>query len=272
MARYLPRRARGRPGGSPAEPSDDLSPIPGPIPAGVWHTLSSAVRRSVGCPHRLRRDQRRRGVASGPRLCRRRGGGEDRRDVDPDAGPHRRSDGETPEVLALRPGRLGSHDGIDEGGQVLDEGTILEVIQKGYRLGFQASSDHWSTHISYCIALAEKFDREGILDALRKRHCYGATDDIILDVRSGPYIMGDEFKTGDPPSLQINAVGTQAIARVDILKDSKVVHSFEPKQKEFKGAWTDPDPTPGTHYYYVRVTQVDDELAWGSPMWIEFAR
>jgi hypothetical protein len=151
-------------------------------------------------------------------------------------------------------------------------GFLTNAFKKGYRLGFQASSDHWSTHISYCIALAEKFDREGILDALRKRHCYGATDDIILDVRSGPYIMGDEFKTGDPPSLQINAVGTQAIARVDILKDSKVVHSFEPKQKEFKGAWTDPDPTPGTHYYYVRITQVDDELAWGSPMWIEFAR
>jgi len=151
-------------------------------------------------------------------------------------------------------------------------GFLTNAFKKGFRLGFQASSDHWSTHISYCIALAERFDREGILDALRKRHCYGATDDIILDVRSGPYIMGDEFKTSDPPSLQINAVGTQAIARVDVLKDSKVVHAFEPMQREFKAEWTDPEPTPGMHYYYVRITQVDDELAWGSPMWIEFAR
>src|SRR5947207_7392 len=38
--------------------------------------------------------------------------------------------------------------------------------KKGYRLGFQASSDHLSTHISYCIVLAEKYDREGILDGM----------------------------------------------------------------------------------------------------------
>src|SRR5439155_3985455 len=78
---------------------------------------------------------------------------------------------------------------------------------KGFKLGFQSSSDHWSTHISYCVALAERPDREAILDAMKKRHCYGATDDILLDVRSGGHLMGDEFKAAGAPALEVNVVG-----------------------------------------------------------------
>ena len=42
--------------------------------------------------------------------------------------------------------------------------------------------------------------------------------------------------------------------------------------RDFRSAWTDPKPSEGTHYYYVRVEQADEELAWSSPMWIEYAK
>ena len=151
-------------------------------------------------------------------------------------------------------------------------GFINHALAKGHRLAFQASSDHFSTHISYCIVLAEKNDRKSILDAMKKRHVYGATDDIILDVRCGQQIMGDEFKLREPPALQITAVGTGPIARVVILKDGEVVETLKPGKAEFRGSWTDPKPTAGVHYYYVRVEQADGELAWGSPMWIEYVK
>jgi hypothetical protein len=151
-------------------------------------------------------------------------------------------------------------------------GFIDLALKKGHRLAFQASSDHFSTHISYCIVLAERNDRKGILDAMKKRHVYGATDDIILDVRCGQHIMGDEFKLREPPTLNITAIGTKPIARIVILKDSQVVETLKPGKQEFRGTWTDPKPTPGVHWYYVRVEQADDELAWGSPMWIEYVR
>jgi hypothetical protein len=146
------------------------------------------------------------------------------------------------------------------------------LLKKGYRLGFQASSDHWSTHISYCIVLAEKRDRQAILDALKQRHCYGATDDIIVDVRSGPHVMGDEFKTDRPPALEITVIGTKPLERIDIVKDSAVVATLKPEGPTYKGTWTDPKPTAGTHYYYIRVHQIDEELAWSSPLWIEFGK
>ncbi|HEV3259005.1 MAG TPA: hypothetical protein VG013_19190 [Gemmataceae bacterium] len=151
-------------------------------------------------------------------------------------------------------------------------GFVNLAFKKGYRLGFQASSDHWSTHISFCIALAEKHDREGILAALGKRHCYGATDDIIVDVRSGNHIMGDEFKTAQAPALHMTVVGTKALDRIDVLKDSEVVQTIKPGKQEYKGDWTDPTPEEGVHYYYIRVQQRDGQLAWASPMWIDYAK
>jgi hypothetical protein len=149
------------------------------------------------------------------------------------------------------------------------DGFVDRALAKGYRLGFQSSSDHWSTHISFCVVLAERNDRASILKALRQRHCYGATDDIVLDVRSGPHLMGDEFKTASAPALGVRVIGTEEIAGVDVLKDSKVVHTIKAKGREYRGTWTDPSPTPGTHAYYVRVRQ-KKELAWSSPMWVEY--
>ena len=74
-------------------------------------------------------------------------------------------------------------------------GFIWNALEKGYRLGFQSSSDHVSTHMSYAIVLADDVSRQGIIDAFKKRHCYAATDNIILDVRCGEHLMGDIFET-----------------------------------------------------------------------------
>ena len=148
----------------------------------------------------------------------------------------------------------------------------LALKDKGYRLGFQSSSDHISTHISYCIVLAERADRAAIIAAMKKRHCYAATDDIILDVRSGKHLMGDEFKTDAALTLQFNVVGVKPLTRIDIIKDSEVVATFEPGKQDYKGAWTDPKPAGGAHYYYVRVQQKDGQLAWASPLWIDYTK
>ena len=81
-------------------------------------------------------------------------------------------------------------------------GMIWNALAMQYRLGYQASSDHISTHISYAFAIAEKPSREAIFDAFKNRHCYAATDNILLDVRSGEHLMGDEFTAQRPGPAQ----------------------------------------------------------------------
>jgi hypothetical protein len=150
-------------------------------------------------------------------------------------------------------------------------GFVSLALKKGYRLGFQSSSDHISTHVSYCCVLAEDFSRKGLVAAMKKRHSYAATDNIILDVRSGDHLMGDDFKTAEP-KLNVLVIGTAPLAGVEILRNGEVVHTWKPKQAttEAKFDWTDAKPVAGAKeasYYYVRVTQDDGQMAWSSPMW-----
>ncbi len=151
------------------------------------------------------------------------------------------------------------------------KGFVNLALQKGYRLAFQSSSDHGSTHISYAIAYVSDLSREAILDAMKARRTYAATDNIIADVRSGSHMMGEEFTTGEPPKLKIHLHGTGPFAKVLVIKDNETVQTWQPGQAAFDADWTDPHPAAGkTSYYYVRGEQADGELVWASPMWITY--
>jgi len=153
------------------------------------------------------------------------------------------------------------------------QGFWWNALAKGYKLGVQASSDHWSTHISYACLLAENFTREGLLDAIRKRHTYGATDNIILDfrARSGNtvYIMGDSFQSDAAPVLSVRAIGTGAIKQIDVVKNQKFIYTSRPGVKEASFEYTDKDFGAGENYFYVRVLQEDGQIAWSSPIWVK---
>lgn len=151
------------------------------------------------------------------------------------------------------------------------KGFVNLALDKGYKLGFQSSSDHISTHISYASVLATSNTREAVVDALKKRHVYAATDNIIADVRSGSHIMGDEFSTSEPPELTVKLSGTGPFAKVVIIKDGKYVYSTQPGGKDVGFSWRDYAAQTGkTSYYYVRGEQANGELVWASPIWITY--
>jgi hypothetical protein len=150
-------------------------------------------------------------------------------------------------------------------------GFVSLALKKGYRLGFQASSDHVSTHISQCVCWVAEPTRDGILAAMKARHVYGATDNIIAEVHCGEHFMGDEFTLKTKPTLKIRLIGSGPLAKVHVIKDGNYVHTAEPKKQEVQFEWTDLDLKPGgTSCYYVRGEQEDGELAWVSPMWITY--
>ncbi|MBI4579678.1 MAG: hypothetical protein HY718_08255 [Planctomycetes bacterium] len=169
------------------------------------------------------------------------------------------------------PGAPRSNTADDSIGGWRPMGFVSLALKKGYRLGFQASSDHISTHISYCNVWAEAPTREAILAAMKARHVYGSTDNILADVRCGEHFMGDEFTLKTKPKLTIHLTGTGPIAKVSVIKDGNYVHTAEPNQLHVRTEWTDFDVAAGkTSYYYVRGEQADGELVWVSPMWITY--
>lgn len=147
-------------------------------------------------------------------------------------------------------------------------GFVWNALEKGLRLGFQASSDHISTHMSYACVYVDDFSRQGLIDAMKKRHTYAATDNIVMEVRMGEAMMGDELRVRSVPPLTVTILGTAAIAQVDIIRNSAYVYTAKPNKRDVTLSYRDNSPPAGTSYYYVRALQADGQMAWASPIWV----
>ena len=169
--------------------------------------------------------------------------------------------------LSVRNGKDDNH--MKRAGFVPD-GFVTNAWEKGYRLGIISSSDHGSTHYSYAMVYTAWPTRQGILDAIRRRHTYGATDNILLDVRMGDHFMGDEFTVTEALPIRVKVRGTNVVARVHILRGPNVIYTHEPNEQNVRFEFTDTETSArsGTNYYYVRVEQADGQVAWSSPMWV----
>ncbi len=151
------------------------------------------------------------------------------------------------------------------------KGFIDLALAKGYKLSFEASSDHISTHISYANVYVTGVNRDAVLEGFKKRHLYASTDNIVADVSSGKYMMGDQFSTPSLPSLQVKFTGTAPFSKIYIVKDGKYVYTREPKTAKVDFSWQDMAAQSGKmSYYYVRGEQENGEIVWASPMYITY--
>ena len=152
-----------------------------------------------------------------------------------------------------------------------DEGFVSNAWEKGYRLGVIASSDHLSTHISYAMVYVNERSRHAVLDAMRQRRTYAATDNIVLEFWLGEHFMGGEVTvSGQMPEMRIVAVGTSPFSTVEILRNGTSIYYSDPGGAEIDLRYADLAPEPGPNYYYARLTQEDGQMAWSSPIWVRF--
>ena len=122
--------------------------------------------------------------------------------------------------------------------------------------------------------IAENSSREALLDAMRKRHTYAATSNILIDYRltagGEQYIQGDELVAKTLPELSAKIVGTALLKKVVIVRDNEYIYSKEPTGESFDLRFRENALTQGQHYYYVRVEQKDGNVAWSSPIWVKY--
>lgn len=154
-------------------------------------------------------------------------------------------------------------------------GFWWNALAKGYKVGVQASSDHISTHTSYTLIYSPSASRTDILESMRRRHAYAATDNIIIDFQAEApggrtYMMGDAFASKAAPNFRFKITGADVISHVDIVKDGKFVYHAEPHRQTVEFSFRDTAPGNAESYYYVRVQQLDRNLAWSSPIWVNY--
>ena len=168
------------------------------------------------------------------------------------------------------PGAPRSNSAQDSIGGFTPKGWVSLALEKGYKLSFEASSDHVSTHQSYSNVLAKDDTRQSVLEAFKARHVYGATDNIIADFRTGNHIMGDAFTASSAPEFKVMLKGTANFSKVHVIKNGKYVYTIEPGKPEVNFTWRDSELSKGTSYYYVRGEQADGNIVWVSPMWVTY--
>lgn len=111
--------------------------------------------------------------------------------------------------------------------------------------------------------------RGEVHQALMNRRTYATSGArILLDFTVNGSSMGSEISVSNAPVLNVKVNGSNDIELVEIIRNDKTIYAVDGDGADLQFTYTDYDAPNGENYYYVRVTQIDDELAWSSPIWV----
>jgi hypothetical protein len=149
-------------------------------------------------------------------------------------------------------------------------GTWQVALGLEHRLGAFASSDHRSNNISYGGVYVKELNRKEIFDAIDARRTVAATDKIFMEFSCNGHLMGEEFETSEAPSIKIKIHGTAPIRKVTLIRNEQNYEVWEPSPEEFDFSilFKDEKPKLGKYRYYLRVEQIDGNMGWTSPVWV----
>jgi len=148
--------------------------------------------------------------------------------------------------------------------------------EKKYKMGFIASGDHNSMGVGVAALWVKELSRKGIFEALRNRRCFATTGDkMIIDFRVNGSISDIKKHIEEAPEISINVKGQRELDKVEILRNSAVIKEYKITESSllFRETFKDENYMSEKEvlYYYVRVTQQNNEIGWSSPIWIEHA-
>jgi len=183
-------------------------------------------------------------------------------------------------------------------------GYVQNALALGWRIGFTAGGDdhqgHWGSEFRFhkgktdykqglMSVEAHEKTREAIFEAMYNRRVVATTGArMLLTYHINGTPMGSELSLKNSPNwaslrkISVEFHGTAVVDRIDITRNNSIVHSIPGNgTMDASIAWEDTDAIDKTWlsatkhcnhpftFYYVRVLQMDGEVAWASPVWIE---
>ncbi len=146
---------------------------------------------------------------------------------------------------------------------------VWDALARQLKLGFIASSDHRSTHMSYAAVYTKGLDRQSVFEGLTARRTYAATERILLDFSINDRLMGEEARVAGKPEIKVAAEGTVPIIQIDVIKSGKFIYAVKPGSIKARFTYRDESYNGEDAFYYVRVIQQDKNMAWASPIWVK---
>lgn len=144
-------------------------------------------------------------------------------------------------------------------------------LNQGYHYGFVCNSDgHKGNPGSNGLTAvyAKELTRDAVIEAIRNRHVYGTTNARIrLLFTINGQLMGSILPITEKKKIYISAKGERPFKAVDLIKNGELFKRFKPYDIEFETEITIAEQEPSN--WYVRVTQLDNHIAYSSPIWFE---
>jgi len=157
-------------------------------------------------------------------------------------------------------------------------------LARGHRFGFIGGGDCHNVRPGLngiTAVYADRLSRESVFDAIRSRHCYATSGaKILLDFQVNGHRMGsvleaplEEWPRLFPIQVACGVIGTASLARIELIENNRVVYTHlrwrgPASQMAFQLKFETVTYYP--RYYYVRVTQTDGQMAWSSPVFIDY--
>ena len=118
------------------------------------------------------------------------------------------------------------------------EWFLEEALNRGYKVGFIATSDDhtcrpgytlttqdFTTRGGYTAVYAEELTREALWEAFWARRVYGTTGErIILDVSVDGHKMGEEIDAKDSVGVSVNVHGTKSLHSIEVMRSTECVY------------------------------------------------
>lgn len=157
-----------------------------------------------------------------------------------------------------------------------EEQAYIRALGLGWHIAPDGSDDthrpNWGSRFSWSGILAPGLSKRNILHALKNRHCYSTLDrDCILVFRVNGATMGDII-TEPVETVKVAVVvndpdPNDRIDKIELFEDGVVVQTDKPNSNQRRWKTTF-EPEPGEHYYFVKVTQTDEDMMWSAPVWV----
>jgi len=174
---------------------------------------------------------------------------------------------------------------------------VQDALARGHKLGFLGGGDVHNTlpgDGGLTAVIAEELTLESLYRAMLARRCYATSGDrILIDFYLNGFPMGSIFNVNQysinrlfPINLSASVVCPERLRSIEVISNGEIVYdcdlvecrtetdmflSYEKLQTPSLR-----EGSPRSHlannsrYYYLRVTQQDDGMAWSSPVWIDY--
>ncbi len=157
-----------------------------------------------------------------------------------------------------------------------EEAAYIRALKLGWHIAPDGSDDthnpSWGSGFAWSGVLMPGLSKRNVLQALKNRHCYSTRDrNCKLRFKVNNVIMGNIISE---PVDNVNVVVAvndpdegDLITKIEIFEDGVVARTDEPEStnRRWKTLF---EPKPGKHFYFVKVTQKDENMLWSAPIWV----